>query len=71
MRWLVLLAVCQPAGGTLQARRAAEARAQLRRSPLEPVRSAQARWLPPGPGFCRVTVLDAGGAAARAAVRVQ
>ncbi len=30
----------------------------------------EAAWLPPGPGFYRVTVLDADGAAARSAVRV-
>ena len=30
----------------------------------------EARWTPPGPGFYRVTVLDAGGRAAQAAVRV-
>lgn len=30
----------------------------------------EARWTPPGPGFYRVTVLDAGGHAAQAAVRV-
>ena len=30
----------------------------------------EARWVPPGPGFYRVTVLDAEGRAARAAVRV-
>lgn len=31
----------------------------------------QASWQPPGPGFYRVTVLDADGTAARAAVRVR
>ncbi len=30
----------------------------------------EVRWTPPGPGFYRVTVLDAGGHAAQAAVRV-
>ena len=30
----------------------------------------ETRWTPPGPGFYRVTVLDAGGHEARAAIRV-
>ena len=38
--------------------------------PGEPARR-QASWLPPGPGFYGVTVLDADGAAVRAAVRVR
>ena len=36
----------------------------------EPARR-EAAWTPPGPGFYRVTVLDAAGAAARAEVRVR
>ncbi|MBX9700510.1 MAG: hypothetical protein K2X74_13810, partial [Acetobacteraceae bacterium] len=36
----------------------------------EPARR-EAAWVPPGPGFYRVTVLDATGAAARAEVRVR
>jgi penicillin-binding protein 1C len=31
----------------------------------------EASWMPPGPGFYRVTVLDAEGTAARAEVRVR
>ena len=31
----------------------------------------EAAWTPPGPGFYRLTVLDADGAAARAGVRVK
>ena len=38
--------------------------------PAEPARR-EAAWTPPGPGFYRVTVLDAAGAAARAEVRVR
>ncbi|TDH56362.1 penicillin-binding protein, partial [Dankookia rubra] len=38
--------------------------------PAEPARR-DAAWTPPGPGFYRVTVLDAAGAAARAEVRVR
>ena len=38
--------------------------------PAEPSRR-EAAWAPPGPGFYRVTVLDAAGAAARAEVRVR
>ena len=38
--------------------------------PTEPARR-EAAWVPPGPGFYRVTVLDAAGAAARAEVRVR
>ncbi|MBV1799225.1 penicillin-binding protein 1C [Siccirubricoccus sp. G192] len=38
--------------------------------PAEPARR-EAAWTPPGPGFYRVTVLDAEGAAARAEVRVR
>ncbi|TCZ57836.1 transglycosylase domain-containing protein [Roseicella aquatilis] len=38
--------------------------------PAEPARR-EAAWTPPGPGFYRVTVLDAVGAAARAEVRVR
>jgi penicillin-binding protein 1C len=30
----------------------------------------QVQWLPPGPGFYRITVLDAAGEAAHAAIRV-
>ena len=30
----------------------------------------EARWTPPGPGFYQVSVLDAAGQSARAAVRV-
>ena len=36
---------------------------------LPPLRDTE--WRPPGPGFYRVTVLDAGGAAAQAAIRVE
>jgi penicillin-binding protein 1C len=39
-------------------------------NPGEPVRRETA-WRPPGPGFYRLTVLDADGAADRAAVEVQ
>lgn len=38
--------------------------------PAEPAKR-EAAWVPPGPGFYRVTVLDAAGAAARAEVRVR
>jgi len=38
--------------------------------PADPARR-EAAWLPTGPGFYRVTVLDAEGAASRAAVRVK
>ncbi len=38
--------------------------------PAEPARR-QAGWVPPGPGFYRITILDAEGAAARAEVRVR
>jgi penicillin-binding protein 1C len=38
--------------------------------PTQPARR-EAAWTPPGPGFYRVTVLDAAGAAARAEVRVR
>lgn len=38
--------------------------------PAEPARR-EAAWVPPGPGFYRLTVLDAAGAAARAEVRVR
>ena len=38
--------------------------------PADPARR-EAAWTPPAPGFYRVTVLDAEGSAARAAVRVQ
>ncbi|MBR0678568.1 hypothetical protein GXW77_20565, partial [Roseomonas alkaliterrae] len=38
--------------------------------PHEPARR-EAAWTPPGPGFYRVTVLDAEGAAVSAAVRVR
>lgn len=38
--------------------------------PADPVRR-EAAWLPPGPGFYRVTVLDAEGAATRVAVRIK
>jgi penicillin-binding protein 1C len=31
----------------------------------------EAAWTPPGPGFYRITVLDAEGAAARAELRVR
>jgi penicillin-binding protein 1C len=36
---------------------------------LPPLRDTE--WTPPGPGFYRVTVLDAGGAAVHAAIRVE
>ena len=36
---------------------------------LAPLRDTE--WTPPGPGFYRVTVLDAGGAAVHAAIRVE
>jgi penicillin-binding protein 1C len=36
---------------------------------LAPLRDTE--WTPPGPGFYRVTVLDAGGGAAHAAIRVE
>jgi penicillin-binding protein 1C len=38
--------------------------------PGEPAKR-EAAWMPPGPGFYRLTVLDAAGAAARAEVRVR
>jgi penicillin-binding protein 1C len=38
--------------------------------PTEPA-AREARWRPPGPGFYRLTVLDADGAAARAELRVR
>jgi penicillin-binding protein 1C len=38
--------------------------------PVERVRR-EAAWLPPGPGFYRITVLDADGSAAHAAVQVK
>ncbi len=38
--------------------------------PAEPS-TREARWTPPGPGFYRLTVLDADGASARATVRVR
>lgn len=38
--------------------------------PAEPARR-EAAWVPPGPGFFRVTVLDAAGAVARAEIRVR
>jgi penicillin-binding protein 1C len=37
---------------------------------VEPARR-EAAWVPPGPGFYRITVLDAEGAAARAEVRIR
>jgi penicillin-binding protein 1C len=40
------------------------------RLPADPARR-EAAWLPPGPGFYRLTVLDAEGGVARAAVRVR
>ena len=40
------------------------------RVPAEPVRRT-AEWSPPGPGFYRLTVLDADGAAAHAGVRIK
>jgi penicillin-binding protein 1C len=36
---------------------------------LPPLRDTQ--WTPPGPGFYRVTVLDAAGSAVHAAIRVE
>jgi penicillin-binding protein 1C len=38
--------------------------------PHDPARR-EAGWVPPGPGFYRITVLDAGGAAAGAELRVR
>ena len=38
--------------------------------PADPARR-EAAWLPPGPGFFRLTVLDADGAAVHAAVQVR
>ena len=40
------------------------------RLPADPARR-EAAWLPQGPGFYRLTVLDAEGSAARATVRVR
>jgi penicillin-binding protein 1C len=40
------------------------------RLPTDPARRDMA-WVPPGPGFYRLTVLDADGAVARTAVRVR
>ncbi len=70
-----------PPGATLSADGAVTLRAMGGRRPLtflvdgaplatEPFRR-EAAWLPQAPGFYRVTVLDADGAAARAAVRVK
>lgn len=31
----------------------------------------EAAWLPPAPGFYRITILDSGGGSTRAAIRVR
>jgi penicillin-binding protein 1C len=70
-----------PNGAVLASEGSVTLRAMGRRRPLtflvdgvslaaEPFRR-EAGWLPPGPGFYRVTVVDAAGAAAHASVQVR